>query len=63
MDAAAQLTELMEQHHDLPMDLADASLVCLSRHLGSVTIATTDRTDFAVYRGAGKRKFKNVFFD
>ena len=60
---AAQLAELMEQYHDLPMHLADASLVWLSRHLGILTIATTDRTDFAVYRGAGKRKFRNLFFD
>ena len=53
----------MEQYHDLPMDLANASLMWLSRHLGILTIVTTDRTDFAVYRGAGKRKFRNVFFD
>ena len=57
------LAALMDQYADLPMDLADASLVWLSRHLGIVLIATTDRTDFAVYRGAGKRRFRNLFFD
>ena len=62
-EQAVQLAELMEQYDDLPMDLADASLVWLSRHLGTVAIATTDRTDFSVYRGAGKRRFKNLFFD
>ena len=62
-EQSAQLAGLMEQYDDLPMDLADASLVWLSRHLDTVLIATTDRTDFPVYRGAGNRRFKNLFFD
>ena len=56
------LAGLMEQYNDLPMDLADASLVWLSHNLGSVLIATLDRTDFSVYRGAGGRRFRNLFF-
>lgn len=59
---ATLLAGWMEQYEDLPMDLADASLVWLSHHLGVIQIATTDRTDFSVYRGAGKRPFKNLFF-
>ena len=62
-EQSALLAGLMDQYDDLPMDLADASLVWLSRHLGTVLIATTDRTDFAVYRGAGSRRFRNLFFD
>ena len=62
-EQSGQLAALMEQYHDLPMDLADASLVWLSRHLGTLLVATTDRTDFTVYRGAGNRRFRNVFFD
>jgi uncharacterized protein len=62
-DQSALLAALMDEYDDLPMDLADASLVWLSRHLGTVLIATTDRTDFAVYRGAGNRRFRNLFFD
>lgn len=62
-EQSALLAGWMEQYDDLPMDLADASLVWLSRHLGAVLIATMDRTDFAVYRGAGGRRFKNLFFD
>lgn len=61
-DQCDQLATLMEQYGDLPMDLADASLVWLSQHLGCTLIATTDRTDFSVYRGAGNRRFKNLFF-
>ena len=61
-DQSALLAELMDRYDDLPMDLADASLVWLSRHLGTPLIATIDRTDFAVYRGAGGRAFRNLFF-
>ena len=61
-EQSALLAGLMEQYDDLPMDLADASLVWLSRHLGTVLIATMDRTDFSVYRGAGGRRFRNLFF-
>lgn len=56
------LADLMDQYADLPMDLADASLVWLSRHLGTLSIATLDRTDFSIYRGAGGRAFRNLFF-
>jgi predicted nucleic acid-binding protein len=62
-EQSAQLAQLMEQYADLPMDLADASLLWLSRHLGTLLVATTDRTDFSVYRGAGNRRFRNLFFD
>lgn len=61
-EQAAFLADLMDQYSDLPTDLADASLVWLSQQLGTVQIATMDRTDFAVYRGAGGRRFRNVFF-
>ena len=62
-DQSTKLADLMEQYDDLPMDLADASLVWLSQHTGTVLVATTDRTDFSVYRGAGNRRFKNLFVD
>ena len=58
----AVLADLIDQYDDLPMDLADASLVWLSRNLGTVLIATMDRTDFSVYRGARGRRFRNLFF-
>ena len=61
-EQSAVLADLIDQYDDLPMDLADASLVWLSRNLGSVLIATMDRTDFSVYRGAGGRSFRNLFF-
>ena len=61
-EQSAVLADLIDQYDDLPMDLADASLVWLSRNLGSVLIATMDRTDLSVYRGAGGRSFRNLFF-
>ena len=63
-EALDDYVALMRRYTESPrteMDLADASLVWLSRHLGTVLIATLDRTDFSVYRGAGGRRFKNLF--
>lgn len=42
--------ELMVQHADAPMDLADASLVAMAEGRGLRTVFTIDRTDFAIYR-------------
>ena len=39
----------MEQYHDTPMDLADASLVTAAEALNLTRIFTLD-TDFYVYR-------------
>lgn len=59
---ASAMAELMERYADLPMDLADASLVWLCRHTGTSRVATIDRTDFAIYRGQRDRVLRNVFF-
>ena len=40
----------MGQYGDLPMDLADASLLWLAHEHGLRRIATLDRRDFGVYR-------------
>jgi predicted nucleic acid-binding protein len=42
--------ELMEKYHDLPMDLADATLVALAEEMAVATIFTLDHRDFSVYR-------------
>ena len=41
---------LMNQYADLPMDLADASLVIAAEELGSGLILSTDERDFHTYR-------------
>ncbi len=49
--------DLMRQYRDLPMDLADASLVAVADKENILTIFTLDR-DFRVYRTKDKKHFK-----
>jgi uncharacterized protein len=44
-----RIAELMEKFQDIPMDLADASLVALAEELETTQIFTLD-SDFYVYR-------------
>ena len=53
--------ELMTKYRDLPMDLADASLVILAEELGTGRILSTDERDFGTYRWKNRRPFKNLF--
>ena len=48
---------LMRKYADLPMDYADATLVCLSMDTGILNIVTFDKKDFTIYRSQGKKKF------
>jgi predicted nucleic acid-binding protein len=52
--------ELMTKYRDLPMDLADASLVILAEALGHGRILSTERRDFQTYRWKDRHPFKNV---
>ncbi len=52
--------ELVERYADLPMDYADATLVCLAEELDTNLVLTTDRRDFAVYRLGARRRFRIV---
>jgi predicted nucleic acid-binding protein len=49
--------ELMKQYRDLPMDLADATLVALADVLEISKIFTLDYKDFSIYRFKQKRRF------
>jgi uncharacterized protein len=51
---------LMDKYRDLPMDLADASLVILAEELGTGRILSTDRRDFRTYRWKQRKPFKNL---
>lgn len=55
-----RLVALVEQYRDLPMDLADASLVLLAEHLRSGRILSTDQRDFRTYRWKSTRPFENL---
>ncbi len=56
----ATVHELMQRYVDLPMDLADASLVVLAEALGSGRILSTDLRDFRTYRWKNHKPFKNL---
>jgi predicted nucleic acid-binding protein len=55
-----RLRALMETYRDLPMDLADASLVILAESLGEGRILSTDERDFHAYRWKRTRPFSNL---
>lgn len=56
----ARISQLMEKYADLPMDLADASLVILAEHLGNGRIFSVDQRDFNTYRWKQKHPFHNL---
>lgn len=56
----AKITQLMQQYANLPMDLADASLVILAEHLGHGRIFSVDQRDFNTYRWKNTQPFENL---
>lgn len=57
---ALRIAQLMKKYRDLPMDLADASLVILAEHLGHGKILSTDQRDFGAYRWKKTQPFDNL---
>jgi len=53
--------ELMRRYNNLPMDLADASLVVAAEMLGTRRILTLDRKEFHTYRI--RRGHRNLAFE
>jgi predicted nucleic acid-binding protein len=58
-----RMAKLMKQYADLPMDLADASLVLLAEELGHGRVVSTDRRDFHTYRWKNQHPFTNLLDD
>lgn len=56
----AWLADRMHDYKNLPMDLADGSLVLLAQHMGHGRIFTTDERDFNTYRWKSKKPFENL---
>ena len=48
---------LMEKYADLPMDFADATIVCLAEETGIQNVVTFDRKYFTIYRLPKKQSF------
>jgi uncharacterized protein len=61
--ALSGLADRIDKYADLPMDLADCSLLWLAESIGLLDIATLDRRDFGVYRTARGQALRNVLFD
>jgi predicted nucleic acid-binding protein len=62
-ESAPRMAELMERYAELPMDLADASLVILAEDLLDGRIVSTDRRDFGAYRWKEREPFVNLLFE
>jgi uncharacterized protein len=59
----SRMVELMRRYDNLPMDLADASLVVLAEHFGHGKILTCDRRDFNIYRWNNNNSFENLLIE
>jgi len=49
-ESLKKVKALMRKYSDLPMDYADATIVCLSMDTGIKNIITLDKKDFSIYR-------------
>jgi len=58
--ALHRIETLMQRYANLPMDLADASLVVLAEEVGEGRILSTDARDFDGYRWKNRKPFTNV---
>ena len=50
IEGTQKAKKLIAKYSDLPMDYADATLVCLASETGIRKIVTFDQKDFSVYR-------------
>lgn len=62
-DRLPEIQTLMEQYRDLPMDLADASLVLAANDLQNGRILSTDQRDFRTYRWKERQPFHNLLIE
>ena len=62
-DALKRTTVLMAKYRDIPMDFADASLVCLADELNVRDILTVDERGFRVFRMQRRKAFHLVLDD
>ena len=58
--AAPAMASRMGKYADLPMDLADASLIWLAENLGVLDVLTLDQRDFGVYRTERGKALRNA---
>jgi predicted nucleic acid-binding protein len=57
IESLRKAKNLMKKYADLPMDYADASIVCLATETGMQNIVTLDKKDFTIYKLPKKKCF------
>jgi predicted nucleic acid-binding protein len=57
IDSARRCKNLMQKYFDLPMDYADATIVCLAIDAGIRNIVTFDQKDFNIYKFQRNKNF------
>jgi len=60
LESLKQTRNLMEKYHDIPMDYADATLVCLAQDLSVNHIVTFDRKGFSIFRSTPRQYFSLI---
>ena len=55
-----RINEMLAKYRDLPMDLADASLVVAAAELDDGRILSTEERDFGIYRWGASKPFDNL---
>ena len=61
--ALAGLADRIDKYADLPMDLADATLIWLAESSGLLDVLTIDSNDFGIYRTVRGQALRNVLFE
>ena len=57
VESLKKAKNLIKKYADLPMDYADASIVCLATETGMQNVVTFDKRDFAIYKLPKKKGF------
>ena len=57
VESMKKVKVLIKKYSDLPMDYADATIVCLAMDTGIYNIITLDQKDFNIYRFKKKQSF------
>jgi predicted nucleic acid-binding protein len=57
IESLRKAKNLMKKYADLPIDYADATIVCLATETGMQNVVTFDKRDFTIYRLPKKKGF------
>ena len=58
IESLKKVKNLMKKYADLPMDYADATIVCLATETDMQNVVTFDKKDFGIYKLPKKKNFK-----